>query len=265
MFPDKVDRLVIDGVVDVPNDYYTANWKTNLLNTDDTLKWFFKDCLNAGSQKCPFYESSTDAIAERLNNLYASIIRAPVPVRTSISYGIIDYARLRQTIFNALYSPFAKWATLATGLANLEARNGTVLYQMLEEDPFSCSCDPLEHAFDSVGEAQTTIACNDGDVVPSGLEEAEKHYRETIEVSEWGSLWAGLRTECGAWPRIPKTFFRGPIAGNTSYPILLIGNTADPVTPLHAAHVVSKGFPGSVVLSQDSAGVSDDSSSGFSG
>ncbi|ESK91321.1 alpha beta hydrolase fold family [Moniliophthora roreri MCA 2997] len=254
IFPDKIHRLIIDGVVDVQNDYYTANWRDNLLNTDDTLRWFFKDCHDAGPEKCSFYESSAEAIGDRLNNLYKSIIRVPIPVRTGISYGLVDYARLRLTIFNALYKPFDKWATLATGLSDLEKGNGTVLYQMLEETLFSCSCDPLEHIFDSVGEAQTTIACNDGDVVPASLEEAEEHYKEILQVSEWGSIWAGLRFGCSSWPTIPKTFFRGPISGNTSYPILLIGNTADPVTPLHAAHVVSNGFPGSVVLSQHSAG-----------
>jgi hypothetical protein len=29
MFPDKVERVVVDGVVDAP-DYYTAEWSTNL-------------------------------------------------------------------------------------------------------------------------------------------------------------------------------------------------------------------------------------------
>lgn len=46
----------------------------------------------------------------------------------------------------------------------------------------------------------------------------------------------------------------GPFIANTSHPLLLIGNTADPVTPLAAAEHMSKGFAGSVVLTQDSPG-----------
>ncbi|KAK7047751.1 hypothetical protein VNI00_006079 [Paramarasmius palmivorus] len=254
MFPDKVHRIVIDGVVDVENDYYSTRWTENLLDTDDTLNWFFKDCFNAGPELCSFYESSPEAIGERLNRLYNSIIQTPVAVHTEQFYGIVDYARLRQTILPNLYSPFAAWKTLANGLADLEAGNGTVLYQMLEVPPFECTCDPLEHAFDSVPDAQTAILCNDGDIVPSSLEDAEQHYQDVLKVSEWGSIWAGFRMACSSWPRIPKSFFRGPISGNTSHPILLIGNTADPVAPLHAARVVSEGFPGSVVLTQDCAG-----------
>ncbi|KAK7023494.1 hypothetical protein VNI00_016712 [Paramarasmius palmivorus] len=193
---DKVHRMVIDGVVDVEKDNDLANWKYDLINTDDTLKWFFQDCSNAGPTKCSFYEPSPSLIAERLRNLYTSIIRVPIPVHTSISYGLVDYARLRLTIFSSLYSPFARWARLAAGLADLEAGNGTALYQMLEQRPFSCSCDPLEHAFDVVAEAVTAITCNDSDFVPPDLEDAEKHYLEAIEISEWGSLWTGMRIDC---------------------------------------------------------------------
>ncbi|KAI6016625.1 hypothetical protein PISMIDRAFT_351018 [Pisolithus microcarpus 441] len=47
----------------------------------------------------------------------------------------------------------------------------------------------------------------------------------------------------------------GSFISNTSYPILLIGNTVDPKTPWWAAKKMSKGFPGSVVLTKDSPGV----------
>ncbi|KAF9255261.1 hypothetical protein L218DRAFT_967471 [Marasmius fiardii PR-910] len=255
MFPDKVHRLVIDGVVDVSGDYYTTNWKDNLRDTDNVLQWFFKDCLDAGPEHCPFYESSIEDMNAKLNDLYSSLIHSPVAVRTNTSYGLVDYARLRATIFRAFYKPFDQWPALAAGLQDLvRDGNGTALFNILEIPRFQCSCDPLQHAFDNVEDASTAILCNDGDVIPSDLENAQQHYDDLIEVSEWGSVWAGIRMSCGAWPSVPKTQFRGPITGRTSFPLLLIGNTADPVTPLWAAHKVSQGFPGSVVLSQHSAG-----------
>ncbi|ESK91323.1 alpha beta hydrolase fold family [Moniliophthora roreri MCA 2997] len=255
MFPDKVQRLVIDGVVDVQDDYYTTEWKNVVFDTDHTLRWFFKYCHDAGPEKCPFYESSVEAIDERLNKLYQSIIQAPVPERTAtVIQGLIDYATLRTIIFNTLYQPFAQWSTMATALADLEKGNGTTLIQLLGPPPPTPSpCDPpvLESNFI---ESLTAIVCNDGDVVPSSLEHAEQHYQESLKVSGWGSLSAATRIKCSSWPSIPKNFFRGPITGNTSHPLLVIGNTADPVTPLANAHKVSKGFPGSVVLQQDSPG-----------
>jgi hypothetical protein len=45
------------------------------------------------------------------------------------------------------------------------------------------------------------------------------------------------------------------IGGNTSFPILFIGNTADTVTPLAGAKKMSKLFPNSVVLTVNTRGV----------
>jgi hypothetical protein len=46
------------------------------------------------------------------------------------------------------------------------------------------------------------------------------------------------------------------IGGNTSFPLLFIGNTADPVTPLVGAKKMSKLFKGSAILTVDTPGVS---------
>ncbi|KAK7032379.1 hypothetical protein VNI00_013127 [Paramarasmius palmivorus] len=255
LFPDKVHWMVMDGVVDV-DDYYIGDRLTALADSDDTLQWFFRDCHSAGPDLCSFYQPSPEAIEERLNNLYDAIIRAPVAVRTERSYGLVDYERLRQTVWDSLSFSFNNWIPLANGLADLEAGNGTALYRILETDPFECSCDPSEYAFENIEEGGLAVGCNDGAVAPETLEEAERHYENALRISEWGSVWGSSRLACSFWPDIPKTFFRGPISGNTSHPILLIGNTADPVTPLQSAITVSKAFPGSVVLTQDSAGVS---------
>ncbi|KAK1231284.1 hypothetical protein PQX77_005599 [Marasmius sp. AFHP31] len=265
MFPDKIERMVLDGVVDVSDDYYTGQWTTSLRDTSKALQRFFTDCLAAGPHKCSFHEPSIDGMSDKLNLLYNSIIQSPIPVHTEMSYGLVDYARLRFTIFKSLYEPFEKWATLARGLQDLvdELRNGTVLYRMMEEAPVRCECDPCESretVLESVRDAQTAIICNDADEVPSSLKHAREHYAKVLEVSEWGSLWAGFRVVCGGWPKIPKAQFRGPIAANTSFPLLIIGNAADPVTPMSSAHKLSRSFPGSVVLLQDSAGHTSTSS-----
>jgi hypothetical protein len=52
----------------------------------------------------------------------------------------------------------------------------------------------------------------------------------------------------------PVYRFTAPFEANTSHPVLLIGTTADPVTPLKNAFKMSKGYPGSVVLTQNSTG-----------
>lgn len=48
--------------------------------------------------------------------------------------------------------------------------------------------------------------------------------------------------------------FTGPWGGNTSHPLLFIGNTADPVTPGLYAKQMSQGYEGAVALIQNSPG-----------
>ncbi|KAF8219018.1 hypothetical protein L208DRAFT_1383140, partial [Tricholoma matsutake] len=70
--------------------------------------------------------------------------------------------------FVALYNPFATFLWLASGLADLAARDGPRLFQLLKTPPFQCS------------DAQIAIACNDGDLVPPSLEEFQEYFHETL-------------------------------------------------------------------------------------
>ncbi|KAF9457254.1 TAP-like protein-domain-containing protein [Collybia nuda] len=253
MFPDKIERMIIDGVVDVEN-YYATLWTNNLLDTDKTMQSFFEGCVAAGPDDCPFYAPTAEDISRNLTNLYDAVRRKPVPVRTKLSYGLVDYNRLRTTIFTTLYKPFATFATLARGLADLAAGDGRILFELTETPPFQCACDDGLPDVGVTGEAQAAILCNDGADISDSLEDFQKYFKHLTHKSSWGELWSTIRANCIGWPKLPKTHYRGPFIGNTSFPILLIGNTADPVTPLWAAKKTSKGYPGSVVLTQDSPG-----------
>jgi hypothetical protein len=60
---------------------------------------------------------------------------------------------------------------------------------------------------------------------------------------------------CSNWSLRPVWNFNQSIsAQNTSYPILFLSNTRDPVTPLRNAEKMSTKFPGSVVFGQDADG-----------
>jgi len=81
------------------------------------------------------------------------------------------------------------------------------------------------------------------------------HLHQAQEISpNIGDIWAAIPLPCQSYGIRAEYRFEGPFTGNTSHPILWVGNTADPVTPVESAYKASKGFPGSVVLTQNSPG-----------
>ncbi|KAF7318129.1 Abhydrolase-4 domain-containing protein [Mycena chlorophos] len=259
MFPDNIERFIIDGVMDAES-YYSTQWSDNLQDTDKVLQSFATGCFSAGPSTCPFYAASPAAILANMDALAESLRSRPIPVRTPKSYGLVDYSLFRTTIFYLLYSPYAKFPMLAQALADLAQGNATRLWEMSPtglKPPFECSCDDRELGFESVPESLWAVLCNDGDRISPEYEEFEAHYRMLSNLSSFADQWERPRMGCLTWPDLPKPKFRGPFIGNTSFPLLLIGNTADPVTPLASAQKMSKGFKDSVVLTQDSPGDQD--------
>ncbi|KAM6503183.1 TAP-like domain containing protein, partial [Amanita muscaria] len=244
LFPDKVERLIIDGVDDAEN-YYTTAWLANLLDTDKVMQTFFDGCFAAGPSNCAFYASSPEAISQNLQQIYKSVASRPIFVvsNSTSSYGVVDYSVVRISVFSALYQPYALFAPLAQSLAALSKGDGRAIWDLTQSGgPSDISVDP-----------EIAIICNDGNSIPGTIEDAESHFNDLQKISQFADSWASIRLLCSGWPALPK-HFRGPFTVNTSFPLLVIGNTADPVTPLANAKKMSAGFAGSVVLTQDSPG-----------
>ncbi|KAJ3539136.1 hypothetical protein NM688_g6410 [Phlebia brevispora] len=264
MFPDNVGRMVIDGVEDAEN-YYATLWSNNLVDTEETLDWFFEECIEAGPELCALYDSSAAKIKERVMRLLASIQKEPIPVVASTTlsspteYGIVDYALALRVLFVFLYFPYHTFAQtapatdLAFALASAEKGDGVPLWNLQAAYivQFKCSCSPAPPLPQPI--ATTAIMCSDGDPVEESIEEMQTLLDKIARDSMFAPLWP-LHVVCAGWKIRPVERYNGPFVGNTSFPLLIIGNTADPVTPLINAHNLAKGFPGSVVLTQHSAG-----------
>lgn len=97
-----------------------------------------------------------------------------------------------------------------------------------------------------------------GDKIPredklSDLDEVDEAFRETSEY--FPGFGVGYYVyACAQWGFEAKERYEGDFQVRTSSPLLFIGNTYDPVTPLASARNMSAGFEGSVVLQQDGFG-----------
>ncbi|KAJ7909251.1 Alpha/Beta hydrolase protein, partial [Mycena leptocephala] len=256
LFPDKVERILIDGVVDA-DAWLNANLTIEATDTDKALQAFFDGCVAAGPDVCAFYKPTAAEIAGRLSTLTDSVRAQPVPAITTTGYGLVDYSFLRSVIFGALYSPYTTFAPLAEGLATLENGNGTVLYSLSQQSPFQCDCTNDTAPFHLNGmEARIAVECGDAVEVKDSIQQLADFYENAAKTSQFAEFSVGEnRVSCSGWQVYREDRFKGPVtAANTSFPLLLVSTSADPVAPMAAALKVQAGFPGSVLFTQDSPG-----------
>ena len=72
MYPDRVGRVLLDGVVD-PRDYIAA-LDLSQINLVDAATNTFEHCHAAGFKNCPFYTGNTAKdIAKRFENLFVPL------------------------------------------------------------------------------------------------------------------------------------------------------------------------------------------------
>jgi len=265
MFPDNVGRVVIDGVVDSEN-YYSGLWSNNLLDTDAALLDICDACAKAGPEKCGLYENSAELVLQRVDNLLDKLKTAPIPIyqeptsqNSEPEYGLVKYDLVKSLIFGTLYNTHSTGAYVINLLAELENGNALSFLPLTSGRAFrnmlSCDCPAPGHEPPPFygGEHTLAIACGDNTIEDPTLSEVQKVYEEIAKTSTFADIWS-LHVSCSGWKVKGKERFRGTFNHKTSHPLLLIGNTADPVTPLWAAHKMSKGFEGSVVLTQNSSG-----------
>ncbi|KAJ7265165.1 hypothetical protein C8J57DRAFT_1718426 [Mycena rebaudengoi] len=242
LFPDKVERILIDGVLD-PDSWFSANWTIDVTDTDKALQTFFDGCAAAGPDLCAFYKPTVVEIADRLTALTASIRTQPIPVLTPAGYGLVDYSLLRLSVLEALYRPFSLFPTLARGLAALENGDGSMLYSISQEPTFQCDC-ANNTASPPTDDSTVAIECGDAIEVTDSIEEVTEFYQNAVKTSQFAEFSVYREDR-----------FKGPVAAaNTSFPLLLVTTTADPITPKAEALKTQAGFPGSVLLTQDGPG-----------
>ncbi|KAK8011966.1 oxidoreductase-like protein [Apiospora arundinis] len=254
LFPDRVGRMVLDGVVDA-EEYYNNDWRSNINQMDEAMGKFVTFCHDAGPKACAFWGPTPANITARLDGLIRQLQSHPVPISGPPSSGrlpaLVTYADLAALFMNTIYSPVLLFPTMAGVLRQLEGGNATALAGMFD-------------ALDTTNDAGLAIRC--ADTYRRNNLVALDDYRSLSEYAVSKSKYLGdiypiffQSVLCRSFqPQLSDSMvFQNPVMGSykpTSFPILFTSNTIDPVAS--SARKMSSRFPGSVTLFQEAVGVS---------
>lgn len=266
MQPHRVKRLIVDGICDA-HSMYNGLWTTSILNSDRVMDRFFDDCYKAGPARCSFYsENGPSSMQADLDATLRMLNNTPLAVSGSNSHGpdVITYSDVMKVIKETLYDPLNLFPQLADLLADVSNGSGSHFaeFKMKKkfpvcpypspEDPHQIrECPPYT---ETSLETLVSISCTDGkDLSTASKEEFQSYYTILRQQSKWmADYWASFTLSCWGWKTRPSWRYdgrsllplsmlslcfllmelQGPITGNPQHPMLWIGNTLDPSTPL---------------------------------
>lgn len=160
---------------------------------------------------------------------------------------IVDYSAAKGAIFSLLYSPNS-WSELAAGIHGVMTGNVTVALELTAA--LESGTDPR------LNEYLASIQCSDKAPRAFDRRDILPFIDELFNRSNFSDIQSQVFSWCANWKFQAKERYSGNFDVKTRNPILIIGNTYDPVTPLVSARNVSQTFEGSVLLQHDGYGVS---------
>ncbi|KAL1742724.1 Alpha/Beta hydrolase protein [Schizophyllum fasciatum] len=262
MFPDRVGRVILDGCMDPilytdkPSTQYVAD---SLKSAEETFAGFTAACALAGKDGCRLVESDNETaedIAQRFQDLLD--LAHDLTESGADMSGIPTSAEARADLYSIMYFP-ALWDAVA-GLVRdwqqaLEATaaNATVPEAIAAELSQFKRGNTTTLPFGLL-----SIYC--GDAVDAGNMTMRDGFDSIVWASEnvsplFGPQWDVPGNVCFAWPARAVERYTGPWGKTLKNPILIIGNTADPVTPFENAQLMADLLDDSAVLvKQDGLG-----------
>jgi pimeloyl-ACP methyl ester carboxylesterase len=242
LFPDQVGRFVLDGAVDVGLDPQSLALE-QAVGFETALRAYVQNCLDS-TDNC-FLGDTVDEGLATITGLLADIEAEPLPAGDrELTPGTAFYG-----IITPLYYREA-WFLLSTALASALEGKGSALMDLA--DTYASRNADGSYA-DNLIEANYAINCLDDPTsvpfarVPSLFPEFEEASPTFGRIFAWGM--AGCRG-------IDVTSSEEPldIRAEGAAPILVLGTSRDPATPLKWARALSAQLDSGVLVERDGDG-----------
>ncbi len=245
LFPGRVSRFVLDGAVDPTLDMRQAAL-TQAKGFETALRAYVANCLDV-TDSC-FLGDSVDAGLERINGLLDQVETQPLdtPSGRPLTLGLAITG-----IITPLYDRNT-WILLSQALRSAFDGDGSSLLMLAD----AYSQRRSDGRYDSnILEAFSAISCLDD---PTGLKPAEvpAALPEFERASPtFGESFAWSLVGCRNWP--PARGLqqdRVTVDGAGAPPIVVIGTTRDPATPLEEAQALASQLTSGVLVTRDGDG-----------
>ncbi|KAK7937310.1 uncharacterized protein PG986_014178 [Apiospora aurea] len=231
MFPDRVGRMVLDGVEDA-EQYYDNDWRDNVEQMDEAMAQFSSLCHSAGPDKCSFWGPTPDNITTRLDGLIHQLQDRPVPVARIESQrgrpALVTYSDLKALLMQSIYTPMGSFPAMADVLHQLEGGNASALAGMVDALAIASDAATVIRCADSSRRNKLTTIDEFRDFVEYGVSKS-KYLGDMWPMFVETILCLSVR------PQFPDSMVAQGMQGldrPTSFPILFTSNTIDPITPL---------------------------------
>ncbi len=240
LFPERVGRLVLDGAVDPSLDDAELN-EQQAVGFETALRAYVEDCTS--KEECPVGDDA-DAGMLRIRQLIDDLDAEPLPTDDP-DRPLTEALGIRGLAF-PLYVP-TFWPGLSVALALALDGDGSGLLNMADlsssrgEDGYADNSSQVIGAVNCLDHpSDSTVAEVESDV-PSFEQQAPT----------FGRSFAWSQIACSQWPYASPP---PPIDGAGAAPILVVGTTRDPATPLVWAEALADQLASGVLLTRDGDG-----------
>lgn len=256
MFPGNVRAMIVDGVLD------PVAWSTG--RGEEAARKPFSERLGSGHGA---WQALVNALAEcdRVGRQHCVLAgRATEVWRDSVRrlrerpYQGNTYASLVSLALGSLYDPagIRRFVRILDRLHDAMVTGGRAPRIAARVPERSVVPGPYAApGFARGGDAFAAIACADSDNPTDPYAWVAAAKRADRAAPWFGASWTWASSACAGWPAKAKADrFTGPYAVTPSAPVLVVGNTYDPATPLSGARVVNRLLDGSRLLVLDAWG-----------
>jgi pimeloyl-ACP methyl ester carboxylesterase len=224
--PRRVRALVLDGAVD-PARSYEQTALDQAKGFDGALAAFFAHCERVD---CGFGGSDPRAAYE---DLMSQIDAETLPAVVAGERRLVGPGEADIGVATALYAGEEGWDLLARALTSAARGDGSILASLA--DTYTGRLPGGE--YDNDTEAFYATGCLDGAAPPPG-ELAPMAQRIAAEAPYFGAATLWLGAPCSVWP-VPPDGSPAPVRAAGAPPIVVLGTTNDPATPLAWAEALA--------------------------